>query len=238
MLMGGIEGEGIPPTARLNQAVNRVPTSDPGFGIASKLAREIPGIGGVLRKIDLIKSINDRIQGPTPVPAPKPMGELPPEAPEIVRQAWAMQRGGQPPNPAQTGEALGKLNVPRGTSSVNTQPESYQAVPLKVPAPKAPVDPYAGARTPVMEPSQSTTIAHHGYVPESQTMVLQFKNGNVYEYRGVPQEVWDAYKNSESQGSFFANNIKGRYTTNLRGSVGKTAGQKVREALGRKPSNP
>jgi hypothetical protein len=97
-------------------------------------------------------------------------------------------------------------------------PEPVQPVPLKVPQAKSPKFPYVGPRTPkAMETSPSTTIAQHGYHPESSTMIVEFKNGKVYEYRGVPPEVYDAYKASESHGSFFAQNIKGRYETNFRG---------------------
>jgi hypothetical protein len=94
------------------------------------------------------------------------------------------------------------------------------SVPLKLPN-QSVKEPYSGPRTPTMEPAQSGTIAQHGYHADSSTMVVQFKNGNVYELRGVPPEVYDAYKNSESQGSFYQQNLKGRYTTNFRGKVGK-----------------
>ncbi len=118
MAMGS---EGQPPTPRLNAALNdaaggipRIPMSDPSFSIGRKLAGEIPGIGGVLRKIDLFKAITDTPQAKaiTPDIFHKMMGET---APPEVRQAWAMQQGGQPAPASQTGEALGSLNVPRGT---------------------------------------------------------------------------------------------------------------------------
>lgn len=107
-----------------------------------------------------------------------------------------------------------------------------------VPAGQLPIakgNPYAGPRTPPnMEVAQSTNIGLHGYEPNSQTMLVQFKNGRVYEYRGVPQEIYDAYKTDPaSQGSFFAQNIKGRYETNFRGTVKPTAGAQVRRALGK-----
>lgn len=108
-----------------------------------------------------------------------------------------------------------------------------QPIPIgKLPIAKG--NPYAGPRTPQsMEPAQSTTIGLHGYHPESQTMLVQFKNGRVYSYSGVPPEIYQQYRNSESQGSFFANNIKGRYQTDFRGTVKPTAGAQVRQALGR-----
>lgn len=108
-------------------------------------------------------------------------------------------------------EALGKIKAAA---------ENIQPVPLKMAKPV--VDPYSGPRIPKsMETAQSTTIDLHGYHPESQTMTVQFKNGKVYELRGVPKEVFDAYKNSESQGSFYQQNLKGRYTTNYMGTAKK-----------------
>ena len=94
-------------------------------------------------------------------------------------------------------------------------------------------DPFSGPRAPAqMEQAQSTTIQSHGYHPESQTMTVQFKNGKTYAYSGVPPEVYDQYRNSESQGSFFSQNIKGRYKTDFKGTVKPTPGQQVKQALG------
>lgn len=118
-------------------------------------------------------------------------------------------------------------------------PESpYQVV--NVPAGKMakPVgDPYHPTLiNPPMEAATSSTVDLHGYDPTSRTMKVQFKNGNVYQVKGVPQEIFDGYKNAESQGSFYQQNIKGRYDTALVGRVGKTAGSQVRSALtGAKP---
>ena len=113
-------------------------------------------------------------------------------------------------------------------------PYQVQNIPtagVKTPAVQG-ADPFSGPRTPPMESAQSTTIQSHGYHGDSQTMVVQFKNGKVYEYRGVPQQVYNQYQQSESQGSFFANNIKGRYQTKLRGTVAPPPGQQVKQALG------
>lgn len=128
---------------------------------------------------------------------------------------------------------LNKVKTSDPTFSVirsAAQETPLQSIPVgKLPLPKG--DPYAGSRTPEMIPAQSTNIAKHGYDPASKTMVMEFKNGKVFEYRGVPQQIFEKYQASESQGSFFANNIKGRYQTNLRGTVKPTAGTKVKEAL-------
>lgn len=125
--------------------------------------------------------------------------------------------------------------APPETTAEQALDSGYKVV--KIGGPKPPAvqgnDPYAGPRVPPMEPAQSTTISHHGYHPDSQTMMVQFKNGKVYSYSGVPKEVFEGYRNSESQGSYFSQNIKGRYTTAFRGTVAAkpTPGQKVTQAL-------
>lgn len=120
-----------------------------------------------------------------------------------------------------------------------TPPESpYQVVNIPAGKMAKPVgDPYHPTLiNPPMEAATSSTVDLHGYDPASRTMKVQFKNGNVYQVKGVPQEIFDGYKNAESQGSFYQQNIKGRYDTALVGRVGKTAGSQVRSALtGAKP---
>lgn len=110
----------------------------------------------------------------------------------------------------------------------------YKVVELqgaKAPATQG-ANPLSGPRAPAqMEEAQSTTIQSHGYHGDSQTMTVQFKNGNVYQLRGVPQKVYQQYQQSESQGSFYANNLKGRYQTRLVGKVGATPGQQAKDAL-------
>lgn len=108
----------------------------------------------------------------------------------------------------------------------------YQVQNIPVQGAKVPAVQGTLPNLPEMQPSQSTTISQHGYDPAKQQMTVQFKNGNIYSYSGVPQKVFDQYQASESQGSFHANNIKGRYKTDLIGKVKPTPGQKVAQALG------
>jgi len=43
-------------------------------------------------------------------------------------------------------------------------------------------------------------------------LYVKFKKGEVtYRYYDVPKSVWEAFKASESKGSFFYQNIKPRY---------------------------
>lgn len=44
-------------------------------------------------------------------------------------------------------------------------------------------------------------------------VVVTFKGGQRYRYYGVPQDVFDAYGEAESKGSFVARELRGRYRT-------------------------
>lgn len=46
---------------------------------------------------------------------------------------------------------------------------------------------------------------------DSKEMVLTFRNGRQYTYKGVEKVVWDGLKGAVSVGSFFNSEIKGRY---------------------------
>jgi len=148
-----------------------------------------------------------------------------PKTPIEVLQSKALQNvpatGAQPASA--TGEALGKSAVP-----------TDQNIPAgKTPAAgQRPDGPYSGPRTPVMETAQSGHLEKIGYHADTQTAVVEFQNGKVYEYRNVPPEVYSKLQNAESQGSFVAQNLKGRYQTNFRGAVKPvTAGAKAKAAL-------
>jgi hypothetical protein len=201
MILGAPETEGIPPTPGLNQVVNsatdavRVPVSD-------------PTLSGLRNMLSRVRATAQPAAPSVPATAP-PMGVATPE----MQQGWSLAQVKQPlTQPASvTGEALGTIKPAQAIEQ--GQPVSVGQLPL------AKGNPYAGPRTPLMDSVQSGNHELAGYDAPSQTMVVQFKNGGVYEYRGVPQEIYDQYSQSESQGSFFSRNIKGRYTTNFRGTV-------------------
>jgi len=134
--------------------------------------------------------------------------EIPPWA-EMA--PWIMGAPGEERTP--TGRPEGAPNAPVD------MPTPVGKVPNAGPRPNGP---YSGPNVPSMEPAQSGNIAKYGYVPETRTMVTEFKNGKVYEHTGVPKEIYDNFRNAESLGSYHAQNIRGRYTTNYRGSVSPT----------------
>lgn len=47
-----------------------------------------------------------------------------------------------------------------------------------------------------------------GYDPAAHKMHIEFKNGSVYEYAGVPEQFHKTLMEADSQGSFFHENIK------------------------------
>ena len=63
-------------------------------------------------------------------------------------------------------------------------------------------------RTPV----SSSDIRAIGYDNESQTLEVEFINGSVYQYAGVPPGEHDAIMNADSKGRYLHENVKRRYS--------------------------
>lgn len=61
------------------------------------------------------------------------------------------------------------------------------------------------------DPINSSHIAAVEYDPGNRTMDVHFAKGGVYRYHGVPSEVHQGLKNSDSAGNFHHRNIKGQY---------------------------
>ena len=59
-------------------------------------------------------------------------------------------------------------------------------------------------RTPV----SSTDIASIGYCAETATLEVEFLRGGVYEYYGVPEQLFFDFLNAGSKGSFHNQYIK------------------------------
>lgn len=59
-----------------------------------------------------------------------------------------------------------------------------------------------------MQPVQSKAVAAVGYDPTRQVLRVQFPNGKLWEYSGVPIETADALMRAESFGSYFVREIK------------------------------
>lgn len=62
-------------------------------------------------------------------------------------------------------------------------------------------------RTPV----SSSNISAIGYDSDSEMLEVEFTNGAVYSYSGVPLGEYEGLMNADSKGKYLHANIKGRY---------------------------
>lgn len=61
------------------------------------------------------------------------------------------------------------------------------------------------------KPVSSSNIASIGYDVTTQTLEIQFHNGGVYRYHGVPQSEHAGLMAASSHGSYLARSIKDHY---------------------------
>jgi hypothetical protein len=59
-----------------------------------------------------------------------------------------------------------------------------------------------------MTPVNSSNIGSIGYDPETATLRIQFVKGGIYDYQGVPQDVYEGLLSSGSKGNFVNEFIK------------------------------
>ena len=59
-------------------------------------------------------------------------------------------------------------------------------------------------RTPV----QSSSVSSVGYDRDSSTLEIEFLNGSVYQYFGVPESIFNGLMNAPSKGTFFDQFVK------------------------------
>jgi hypothetical protein len=65
-------------------------------------------------------------------------------------------------------------------------------------------------------PVTSSNIRSIGYERDTATLEVEFNRGSVYQYHGVPQDVFDSFIQAGSKGTYFNANIKNSYRmTNL-----------------------
>jgi kynureninase len=62
-----------------------------------------------------------------------------------------------------------------------------------------------------MKPVKSSNIAAVGYDDGSQTMHVEFANGNTYKYLGVEPGAHEAFVNADSVGNHFFRQIRNSY---------------------------
>jgi KTSC domain len=71
-----------------------------------------------------------------------------------------------------------------------------------------------GKKAPNMErvPVSSSSIATVGYDTESKVLEVEYQNGGIYQYAGVPPELHNQLMNSPSLGAFMNQQIRKLYS--------------------------
>ena len=57
----------------------------------------------------------------------------------------------------------------------------------------------------------SSNLSSVGYDESTETLEVQFQNGSIFQYHGVPKETHGQLVNARSVGSFFHSNIKNTF---------------------------
>ncbi len=63
----------------------------------------------------------------------------------------------------------------------------------------------------ILETVESDVIHAIGYDPEIHLLEIIFNDGRIYQYRGVPSEVYEGLQSAESKGRYFQENIRGEF---------------------------
>ena len=64
-----------------------------------------------------------------------------------------------------------------------------------------------------MIPVSSSDLSAVGYDFASETLTIEFNSGGLYEYYGVPQNIYEGLMSASSKGKFFHRFIKDSYNT-------------------------
>lgn len=57
----------------------------------------------------------------------------------------------------------------------------------------------------------SSNIKSVGYDSQVQALEVEFHSGDIYQYHGVPSNVYEGLMRASSHGSYFHQHIKGNY---------------------------
>lgn len=60
--------------------------------------------------------------------------------------------------------------------------------------------------------AQSSHLQEYSYDSESRTLTVQFVNGSIYQYSGVPANVYWGLQQNGGAGSYFHAKIRGSYS--------------------------
>jgi len=64
-----------------------------------------------------------------------------------------------------------------------------------------------------MNTSQSSHLMSHNYDPDSQVLTIQFHDGSIYQYAGVPLTEFHNFVQTGGSGTYFWTKIRDRYPT-------------------------
>lgn len=209
----GAAGRVLGPAAELLPAVlgGRSAKVSPAEGLAEVQAASPQATAYLRQAVPANQTGNARLDiNPQYPGAPNPQA-----SPELL-QARPLAVGAKPA-PPEPSAALASIRQ----GSASPEPMTGDRVPVGKFAKEVPnPDPYKFSGAPKsMDIVQSTNVGKIGYNPDAKVMTVEYKNGFVYSYDGVPQEIYNAAKESESIGSYISRNVKGRYETVRRGSV-------------------
>lgn len=62
-------------------------------------------------------------------------------------------------------------------------------------------------------PPASSSLTAVGYLPKSEALEIEFHDGSVYLYFGVPAGVYDELTGAESRGRYFNAHVRNEYAT-------------------------
>ena len=58
---------------------------------------------------------------------------------------------------------------------------------------------------------ESSNISAVGYDMSFGALIVEYKSGNKYQYKGVPYELYENLLKAESKGRFMNENVKGKF---------------------------
>lgn len=59
---------------------------------------------------------------------------------------------------------------------------------------------------------ESSNLKSVGYDPDTETLEIEFRNGSVYRYAGVPQAIYEGLMAARSKGSYHSQHIRNAYS--------------------------
>ena len=66
--------------------------------------------------------------------------------------------------------------------------------------------------TKIINEIKSSNVKKTEYDTETKSLLVEFNNGQKYEYSDVPHQVYTQFRMTESQGKFFSSKIVKTYT--------------------------